>query len=387
MPRSALQDSLFSQATLFHPLRARSSSIRERAQSVAEAVLRARPEAQLVDDLAEELKITPIGLAEAGRTMRREEVQIDVSGDPLRDIFSNGRPILIPGIRIVVFIPFHGDQSLWQLQPSTYNLSPPRGTIRANRDGRSGTLEIVIEQPADQPPEQIKSSLDEITKNIAFFITNQRNDLNGYGAQLRREVASAVADRKARLSKHDGLADLLGIPEDQPSTRLPVSPRQLVSSAPVKAAWPLDQAWDVFVSYASEDKETFARPLVQVLESRGLNVWFDENALKVGDSLRRSIDRSLSRSRYGIVVVSRAFLFKEWPQRELDGLVAREEDGRKVVLPIWHEISATEVRQHSPTLADRLAIPSFKGIQAVVTELLQVIDPISQPSNSKEQRQ
>lgn len=375
MSRTALQDLLFNRATLFDALRAQSSSIRDRVQSVSESVLRARPEAQLVDDLAEELKITPLELDEAGRTMRREEVQIDVSGDPFRDIFSNGRPVLIPGIRVVVSIPFRGDQHLWQLQPSTYNLSPPRGTIRANRDGQSGTLEILIEQPADQPLENIKARLDEITKNIGFFTANQRNDLSGYGAQLRGEIASAVADRRGRLSKHDSLSDLLGIPESPPSVRLPPSPRPQTSYTTAKATPAADQAWDVFVSHASEDKEAFARPLVQALESRGLKVWFDENTLKIGDSLRRSIDKGLSRSRYGIVVVSKAFLSKEWPQRELDGLVAREEDGGKVVLPVWHEISAAEVRRHSPTLADRLAIPSSRGIEAVVTELLQVIGP------------
>jgi TIR domain len=340
--------------------------------------MRARPEAQLIDDLAEELKVDPLELDEAGRTMRREEIQIDVSGDPFRDIFSNGRPVLIPGIRVVVSIPFRGDHHLWQLQPSTYNLSPPRGTVKANRDGQSGVLELVIEQPADQPLENIKSRLDEITKNIDFFTTNQRNDLSGFGAQLRREVASAVADRRARLSKHDGLSDLLGIPEAHASVRLPSTPKPSPPSTSATSIPTADQAWDVFVSHASEDKESFARPLVRALEARGLKVWFDENTLKIGDSLRRSIDKGLARSRYGIVVVSKAFLSKEWPQRELDGLVAREEDGAKVVLPVWHEISAVEVRKYSPTLADRLAIPTSKGIDAVVTELLHVIGPAAE---------
>ena len=245
MARTPLQDLLFNRATLFDALRSQSNSVRDRVQSVSEVVLRARPEAELVDDLTEELMIAPLELDEIGRTMRREEVQIDVSGDPLRDIFSNGRPILIPGIRVIVSIPFQGDQHLWRLQPSTYNLSPPRGRVQANRDGQSGTLEIIIEQPADQPLEQIKARLDEITKNIDFFTKNQRNDLAGYGAQLRREVASAVADRRARLSKHDVLADLLGIPEAQPNTRLSGSLRQPTSSAVVKQVQPVSTANDL----------------------------------------------------------------------------------------------------------------------------------------------
>jgi hypothetical protein len=96
--------------------------------------------------------------------------------------------------------------------------------------------------------------------------------------------------------------------------------------------------WDAFVSHASEDSAVFARPLAQALRDAGLRIWYDEFALKVGDSLRRSIDRGLSRSRYGIVVLSPSCFAKEWPQKELDGLIAREIDGTKVILPVWHDI-------------------------------------------------
>jgi hypothetical protein len=61
---------------------------------------------------------------------------------------------------------------------------------------------------------------------------------------------------------------------------------------------------------ASSDKETFARPLAKALQSRGLKVWFDEFTLAVGDSLRRSIDRGLVHSRFGIVIISPNFLRK-----------------------------------------------------------------------------
>ena len=64
---------------------------------------------------------------------------------------------------------------------------------------------------------------------------------------------------------------------------------------------------------------------------------------------------------------------KEWPQRELDGLAALEVDRRKVILPVWHEIGRDELVRYSPMLADRLAIRSDRGIDAVVKEILAVI--------------
>jgi hypothetical protein len=128
--------------------------------------------------------------------------------------------------------------------------------------------------------------------------------------------------------------------------------------------------WDVFICHASEDKKEFVRELANALVDIGLKVWYDEFTLKVGDSLRRSIDRGLAHSRYGIVIISPAFLRKEWPQKELDGLVGFEVNGRKVILPVWHEIDVDEVRKYSPTLADRIATSSTKGIKQVVADLL-----------------
>jgi hypothetical protein len=69
--------------------------------------------------------------------------------------------------------------------------------------------------------------------------------------------------------------------------------------------------WDVFICHASEDKDNFARPLAEGLRREGLSVWFDEFTLKVGDSLRRSIDHGLGYSRFGVVVLSPAFFAKE----------------------------------------------------------------------------
>lgn len=114
--------------------------------------------------------------------------------------------------------------------------------------------------------------------------------------------------------------------------------------------------YDVFVSHASEDKDDFVRDFVKCLQQNGLKVWYDEFTLRVGDSLRRSIDNGLKNSRYGIVVLSEAFFSKEWPQRELDGLFAREVNGEKVILPIWHKISKNEVMKFSPLIADLLAL-------------------------------
>ena len=129
--------------------------------------------------------------------------------------------------------------------------------------------------------------------------------------------------------------------------------------------------FDVFISHASEDKESFVKELANELIKRKVKVWYDDFTLKVGDSLRRKIDQGLANSRYGVVVLSEHFFSKEWPQKELDGLTAREIGGKKVILPIWHEITKEEVLKYSPTLAGIYAANSGKeSIPEIVDKLI-----------------
>ena len=140
--------------------------------------------------------------------------------------------------------------------------------------------------------------------------------------------------------------------------------------------------WDVFISHAWEDKESFVRPLAEALIARGLRVWYDEFTITVGDSLRRSIDRGLANSRYGVVVLSPSFFAKEWPQKELDGLAAREVNGEKVILPIWHQVTASQVREYSPILADRMAVSTTRDLDYIVAELIRAMRLISDAPDS-----
>ena len=130
--------------------------------------------------------------------------------------------------------------------------------------------------------------------------------------------------------------------------------------------------WDVFICHAGEDKK-FVGKLAEKLSRFGIRVWYDEFMLQAGDSLLRTIDEGLRRSTYGIVVVSPNFFAKEWPQRELDGLMARADHGGKVILPIWHKMTYEEVKQRSLILAGIFAIKSERGMKHVVAELLKVI--------------
>jgi hypothetical protein len=138
--------------------------------------------------------------------------------------------------------------------------------------------------------------------------------------------------------------------------------------------------YDLFICHASEDKESFVRPLANALRDKHVEVWFDEFSLELGDNIRRSIDKGLLQSRFGVYVLSQAFFIKKWPQYELDGLVEIEMISRdKVLLPIWHGVKHNEVFRFSPALANRKAISSSEGLDKVVEEILRVVKPQGSP--------
>lgn len=128
--------------------------------------------------------------------------------------------------------------------------------------------------------------------------------------------------------------------------------------------------YDFFISHASEDKDDLVRPLAEALQANSFKIWYDEFELTVGDSLRKNIDKGLSKSKYGIVIISPSFIKKNWTEYELNGMVAREMQGHKVILPIWHKITKDEILNYSPFLADKLALNTATySIQDIVVSL------------------
>lgn len=138
--------------------------------------------------------------------------------------------------------------------------------------------------------------------------------------------------------------------------------------------------YDAFICHASEDKVGFVRQLAEELSKHHLEIWYDEFSLTVGDSLREKIDEGLSKSRFGIVILSPHFFTKGWTKKELNGLFTRQlSEDKQIVLPIWHNIGRDEVIKHSPMLADMFAINSDAGLSFVCRSLLKKIRPSESP--------
>lgn len=138
-----------------------------------------------------------------------------------------------------------------------------------------------------------------------------------------------------------------------------------------------DNAKDVFLSHASEDKDAIARPLQEALEARGVSVWFDKIQITVGKSIRQEIENGIANCRYGVVIISPSFFAKQWTQAELDGLFSKKmSSGDDVILPVWHHVSKQEVLEQSPLLA---GIAALNSSLQTVDEMAEILGSVINP--------
>ena len=95
-----------------------------------------------------------------------------------------------------------------------------------------------------------------------------------------------------------------------------------------------EHVFNVLIPHTSEEKTEIVRPLVTASHDAGLSVWYDQFELCMGDSLSRKIDKGWANSRFGVVMLARAFLGCDWLEYEVAGLVTRSVSGEQGLLPV-----------------------------------------------------
>lgn len=119
-----------------------------------------------------------------------------------------------------------------------------------------------------------------------------------------------------------------------------------------------EEAYDVFISHASEDKVPFVDSLVEALITRGVKVWYDRKILTWGRSIRQNIDLGLRQSKFAIIVLSEHYIQKYWTQKEFNALFSLGSQLGEFLLPIWHNITPDRAKEFSPMLSDAIALIS-----------------------------
>lgn len=204
---------------------------------------------------------------------------------------------------------------------------------------------------------QISSYESDLSKK-----TNESADLGKKIAEKRKKRADAYLRlQKEQQSEQNKMQQTNQRIQESYRLRINELERQIAQSVVAETHLNNNSAseeYDVFVSHATEDKESFVDEFVCELKKLGLKVWYDTDVLLWGDPMREKIDKGLSKSRYGVVVLSPNYIaeHKYWTKAELNGLFQVETVNGKTILPIWHNLTKKQVLEYSPIIADRKAI-------------------------------
>ncbi|WP_333780610.1 toll/interleukin-1 receptor domain-containing protein [Hoeflea poritis] len=122
---------------------------------------------------------------------------------------------------------------------------------------------------------------------------------------------------------------------------------------------------DVFLCHAWDDRQGSAKELHDLLEARGVRVWFSEKDLGLGVPMMRAIDKGLVNSRVGIVLVTPAML-RRLPaegvaDKKLSALLRRER-----LVPVVHGTTYEELEHVSLLLASRAGLSTAEEPMAEV---------------------
>lgn len=119
--------------------------------------------------------------------------------------------------------------------------------------------------------------------------------------------------------------------------------------------------YDVFISHANSDKLDYVEDLYQTIAKLGINVFYDKETFEWGDNWKQKIYDGVDTSEFAIIVISNNYFGREWTEKELKSFLNRQNaSGEKIILPLLHGITISDLCAHYPELGDIQAISDDK---------------------------
>lgn len=191
---------------------------------------------RLTDYFVDKYRINAPILQEQAITFDQKEIDIDVSQDRNRYVSDRSRSFMTKGMAYDIEVPFDGDATLFRVQPTTFNMNPPRGEIRGNSlfFRISGTN---LEAAA------VRASIDRTIASVRGSLEVQARDAAGFNSSLQDLASAQVEQRKKKILNDRDIASAIGFPmkrrDGAPATFVAPEVRRKVSpSLPPAAATP-----------------------------------------------------------------------------------------------------------------------------------------------------
>lgn len=288
---------------------------------------------ELVSQLKEKLQIAPIVLLEEKISVDQKETRVDVRYDVRRFIRDSSRPFYVEGTKITYYLPFTGDESLFECRPNQYILNPPRTTtIKKN--------ELIFEYdvPGGEDIAQTKTAFERILSDLRLCVGWVNAQIGQHNSEIEAPIRSQIAARKQILESSRQQITELGfkVRPKQEAAEKSVAPsvtknkdqfapkrakaarEKNVKERSMKKSAENNEMFDVALSFAGEDR-AYVEEVAQLLRTRGINVFYD-NFNKASLWGRNLIDHLgkvyAERSRFIVMFISEHYAQKEWTNHE-----------------------------------------------------------------------
>ena len=179
--------------------------------------------------------------------------------------------------------------------------------------------------------------MDQINSARQFAAMQRAMDDSARAAQERREL-----ERKAALATIE-----LNESTKKQNQMLRAQIEKLTEGKMAAAKY----EYDVFVSHANANKQSFVDSLYDQLNRLRIRIWYDSTEIDWGDGLKEKIQEGLAKCRFGIVILSPEFIDRKWTNQELTELLTRQnESHEKVVLPLLYNLTVNQMKEQYPVL-------------------------------------
>ncbi len=224
---------LFSSYDLQSVLDNQVKSLRNEVEGLEQNRLLNTSQADLIKYLIDKYMVTPVNLKKDVWYAEESEIKVDVRYDQMRWIDDKSRPVLVPGQRIQVKIPFDGEDNLFYCASNSRSSNPPRAIVK------NGELVFTFEMPNDSPRD-LQPEISKSIANVEQHLSWQVGIINQHNSSLSQIAEQVISSRRERLLANSSRLSSLGIPiktrDDAPKTYISPEIRKKVTPSLPKAS-------------------------------------------------------------------------------------------------------------------------------------------------------
>jgi hypothetical protein len=272
-------------------------------------LIRSADAEELARQFADQFALEAPTLTEAALSITVDETEVDVTGDFRFGAWGPG-PHNVPGIRVTYYVPYSGDRQMFDITPSTRNLS------MRPVDLGDGELQFAYERP-DQDVMATKAEVDREIQQVKESLNWLRNDFQTFNATLLAAARESIEARKSRLAQMSRGAQSIGIPIRKPAAAANGPVRETVQRGTEVPTRRVAEHYDIALSFAGENR-AYVEEVANGLKAAGISVFYDgfETATLWGKNLIEHLATVYQNSRYVVMFVSKEYVEKAWTTHE-----------------------------------------------------------------------